>query len=145
MTTMYEHVGGEKALRRFAEHFHRTVLDDPLLAPLFRAGSPDHADHLAAFFTEMLGGPARYTGELGGFIALLRAHVGMRITPEMSERFVMLMLASADAVGLPDDDRFRKAFTANVEKAAGFTTKASQDENHPMLQPPYPELGRWQW
>ncbi|MFI5972486.1 group II truncated hemoglobin [Streptomyces sp. NPDC051452] len=145
MTTMYEHVGGEEPLRRFAEHFHHKVLEDPLLADLFRAGSPDHADHLAAFFVEMFGGPARYTGELGGFIALLRAHVGMRITPEQSERFVTLMLGAADEVGLPDDDRFRKAFTANVEKAAGFTTKASQDENHPMLQPPYPVLGAWQW
>ncbi|WP_069771374.1 group II truncated hemoglobin [Streptomyces sp. LUP30] len=145
MTTMYEHVGGEGELRRLAEHFHHLVLEDPLLGDLFRAGSPYHADHLTAFLAEMLGGPARYTDELGGFIALLRAHVGMRITPEQSDRFVTLMLRAADEVGLPDDDRFRKAFTGNLEKAAGFTTKASQDDSHPMLQPPYPVLGRWQW
>ncbi|WP_158677731.1 group II truncated hemoglobin [Streptomyces sp. SPB074] len=145
MTTMYEHVGGEEALRRLAEHFHHTVLEDPLLGELFRAGSPYHADHFTAFLTEMLGGPARYTDELGGFIALLRAHAGMRITPEQSDRFVSLLLRAADEVALPDDDRFRKAFTANVEKAAGFTTKASQEDDHPMLQPPYPVLGRWKW
>ncbi|MEU5626704.1 MULTISPECIES: group II truncated hemoglobin [Streptomyces] len=145
MTTMYEHVGGEAALRRLAEHFHHLVLEDPLLGDLFRAGSPYHADHLTAFLAEMLGGPARYTDELGGFIALLRAHAGMRITPEQSDRFVALLLRAADDVGLPDDDRFRKAFTGSLEKAAGFTTKASQEDDHPMLQPPYPVLGRWQW
>ncbi|MEU6439353.1 group II truncated hemoglobin [Streptomyces sp. NPDC047046] len=145
MTTMYEHVGGEKPLRRLAEHFHHLVLEDPLLGDMFRAGSPYHADRLTAFLTEMLGGPARFTDELGGFIALLRAHTRLRITPEQRDRFVALMLRAADEVGLPDDDRFRTAFTRNVEKAAGFTTTASQEDDHPMLQPPYPVLGRWQW
>ncbi|MER5558815.1 group II truncated hemoglobin [Streptomyces sp. NPDC002506] len=145
MTTMYEHVGGEQALLRFAEHFHTSIQQDPLVGPLFLAGSPDHAEHLAAFFCEMLGGPSRYSDELGGFLSLMKAHLGMRITEEQSERFVQRMLASADAVGLPDDERFRTAFAAQIEKAAGFTRKVSLEDDSPMLDAPHPELGRWKW
>lgn len=145
MATMFEHVGGETALRGLAEHLHKSVLADPLLRGLFENGSPDHADHLAAFLGEMLGGPTRYSDELGGFLSLLKAHLGLRITPEQQERFVTLMLASADAAGLPDDERFRAAFEAHVRKAAGFTAEASASDTSPRLEPPYPKLGRWTW
>jgi hemoglobin len=145
MTTMYEHVGGEPALRKFAEHFHTSLLADPLLQGLFRAGSPHHTQHLTFFFIEVLGGPEVYTDGVGGFVALLRAHLGLRITPDQQDRFVTLMLQAADASALPDDERFRTAFESQIRKAAGFTTKVSASDTHQMLQPPYPQLGRWTW
>ncbi|WP_462186006.1 group II truncated hemoglobin, partial [Frankia sp. CcWB2] len=121
MATMFEHVGGEPSLRGLAEHFHQAVVADPLLRSLFEYGTPHHTDHLTAFLVEMLGGPSRYSDELGGFLSLMKAHLGLRITPEQQDRFVTLMLASADAVGMPSDERFRTAFEAQVRKAAGFT------------------------
>ncbi|MFB7668625.1 globin [Kitasatospora sp. NPDC056138] len=144
MTTMYEHVGGEPAIRRFAEHFHGTVLRDALLEPLFAHGSGHHVDHLTAFFVEMLGGSRGYSDKAGGFGALMLAHLGRNISDEQGERFVALLLAAADATGLPPDERFREALAANVRKAAGFSVKISRSDT-PPYRPPYPELSPWQW
>ncbi|TQS26488.1 group II truncated hemoglobin [Microbispora sp. KK1-11] len=144
MTTMYEHVGGEAALRKFAEHFHESVLRDPLLKRLFEYGSSHHAENLTAFFVEMMGGPSRFSDELGGFEAIFRAHQGLRITDEQRDRFVELMLRAADEAGLPGDARFRQAFTRQVTRAAGFSTKVSHDAPD-AYQAPYPPMGRWDW
>jgi truncated hemoglobin YjbI len=50
MQTLYEHAGGEMALRQFIDIFYGHVLADPLLQPLFGKGQPDHVDHPAASF-----------------------------------------------------------------------------------------------
>ncbi|GGQ28143.1 hypothetical protein GCM10010266_59330 [Streptomyces griseomycini] len=63
--TMFEHVGGEAALRRTAEHSDEAVFGDELLGKLFRYGGSHHVDHLTAFLAEVLGGPRRYSEELG--------------------------------------------------------------------------------
>ncbi|GAA2545738.1 group II truncated hemoglobin [Streptomyces fimbriatus] len=144
MATMFEHVGGEATLRKMAEHFHEAVLGDELLGKLFRYGSSHHVDHLTAFLAEMLGGPRRYSEELGGFESIYRAHQGLGISDEQRDRFVELMLESADAVGLPADERFRTAFTRQIARAAGFSTRVSRGElDH--FSAPYPELVAWEW
>ncbi|MEU6412748.1 hypothetical protein [Microbispora sp. NPDC046933] len=79
---MYEHVGGEAALRTFAEHFDESVLRDPLLTRLFEYGSSHHAENLIASFVEMMGGPSRFSDEPGEFEAISRAHQGLKITDE---------------------------------------------------------------
>jgi len=43
MTTLFEHAGGMAALHRLEDRFYSSVLEDPLLQPLFGAdptGSP---------------------------------------------------------------------------------------------------------
>jgi truncated hemoglobin YjbI len=42
-------VGGEQALHHLEDAFYSSVLEDPLLQPLFGAGSTEHVDHLTAF------------------------------------------------------------------------------------------------
>lgn len=145
MTTMYEHAGGEDALRKVADRFHELVLEDALLGPLFSSGSAHHVDHLTAFFVEVMGGPSRYSDELGGFGAIFKAHRGLRITDERRDRFVELMVAAADEVGLPSDERFRDAFQRQVARAAGFSTRVSRGELDHLSRAPYPEMGRWEW
>jgi hemoglobin len=44
MTTLFEHAGGEDALHRLEEVFCAKVLADPLLAPLFGKGRPEHVN-----------------------------------------------------------------------------------------------------
>jgi hemoglobin len=65
METLYEHAGGSTALHHFADVFYASVLTDPLLQPLFGAGSPQHVDHLSAFEAESFGGPDSFTRQLG--------------------------------------------------------------------------------
>jgi truncated hemoglobin YjbI len=51
-TTLFEHCGGDPALRRLAHVFYDGIIADPLLAPLFGAQQPDHVDHLTWFTAE---------------------------------------------------------------------------------------------
>ena len=110
--TLYEHAGGEAALRRTVEVFYSRVLADPLLQPLFGAGMPSHVDHLAAFLAEVFGGPRRYSEQLGGFPALLAHHQHKQISEPQRQRFVQLFLGAADDTGLPADQPFRVALLA---------------------------------
>ena len=58
--SIYDHAGGEPAIRRFVEVFYASVLADPVLTPLFGEGRPEHVPHLAAFDAEAFGGPERW-------------------------------------------------------------------------------------
>src|SRR6476661_1991411 len=114
MPSLYEHAGGEPALHRLEQIFYDSVLRDPLLQPLFGAGSPEHVDHLTMFTAESFGGPDDFSRELG-FAHLIEVHRGLGITEEQRQRFVALYLAALDAAGLPDDPEFREAVREHVE------------------------------
>ena len=89
METIFEHAGGQAALRRFVDIFYSSVLADPILQPLFGAGRPDHVDHLTAFEVESFGGPDAFTTTLG-FRHLIDVHRGLNITEQQRARFVEL-------------------------------------------------------
>ena len=114
--TLYEWVGGLDALTRLTRHFYSVVPSDPLIGPVFAAMPPDHAEHVAFFLAEVLGGPSRYSSELsgdrGGHATMISHHLGRRLTEAQRSRWLQLLLASADAVGIPDDPEFRSAFVA---------------------------------
>lgn len=142
--TMLEHAGGAQPVERLVATWYATVLADPVLQPLFGAGAPEHVPHLAAFLVEVFGGPTRYTDDLGGFPALLEHHRGLAITETQRARFVELFLAAADAVGMPDDERFRSALRAyldfGTEVAAVNSHARNADELHECQEVPV-----WQW
>lgn len=144
MITMFEHAGGEKALRRFVDLFYGNVLADPVLRPLFGAGEPHHVDHLTAFEGEAFGGPERYTDELGGFATIIEVHRGLAITDEQRKRFVDLYMAAADEAGLPTDEAFRAALRSHVEFGADVAQQnshaATDAELHPLRVVP-----KWEW
>jgi hemoglobin len=141
--TMLEHAGGRDALVRFVAHFHAATLADDLLGEMFARGRPAHAAHLTAFLEEIMGGRKGYTARHGGVAGLFDAHADLAITEPQRARFVALMMTSADAVGLPDDDRFRSALRARVEQGSHFS--------HVLSQPgakgpsPWPPVGTWNW
>lgn len=58
--TLYEWAGGTEALNRLTETFYDKVLRDPVVGPVFRAMSPDHPAHVAAFIGEVL---ARFSAD----------------------------------------------------------------------------------
>jgi hemoglobin len=144
MQTLYDHVGGRSALRRFIEAFYTSVLRDPVLQPLFGAGRPEHVDQLTAFDSESFGGPADFTRTMGGFAHLIEVHRGLRITEPQRQRFVELYLAAADSAQLPADAAFREALRSHVEFGSRVAMQNShartEEELHPLRAVP-----QWPW
>jgi hemoglobin len=144
VTTIYDHLGGDAALRRFVGIFYDSILADPVLRPLFGEGQPHHVDHLTAFEAETFGGPDRYTKELGGFQTIIDVHRHLKINEEQRQRFVDLYMAAADKAGLPADGPFREALRTHVEFGSRVAMQNSHattdDELHPLREVP-----KWGW
>ncbi len=143
MPTLFDHAGGERGLHRLEQLFYDSVLQDPLLQPLFGEGQPQHVDHLTMFTAESFGGPDRFTRELG-FQHLIDVHRGLEITEAQREHFVELYLAALDAAGMPDDQPFRSAVREHVE----FGTLVAMQNSHAKSEAelhPLREVPRWTW
>jgi truncated hemoglobin YjbI/quinol monooxygenase YgiN len=115
LPTLYEWAGGAEALEKLFDAFYDKVLDDELLEPVFRGMDPGHPRHVAVWLGEVLGGPARYTAELGGHTHMIGRHLGRGITETQRRRWFDLLLNAADEVGLPSDPEFRAAFVGYLE------------------------------
>ena len=143
MPSLYEFAGGEEALHRLEDTFYSSVLNDPLLQPLFGAGKPEHVDHLTAFTAESFGGPDAFTRELG-FAHLINVHRHLQITEEQRQRFVQLYMAALDATDLPDNEEFREAIRSHVEFGSKVAMQNSHAETEDQLHP-LREVPRWTW
>jgi hemoglobin len=113
--TLYEWLGGQEPLTRLIDRFYQKVPGDPLLAPLFASMPKEHFEHVAAFIAEVLGGPAEYSAHHGGHAAMIRHHLGKGITEQQRQRWVALLLETADELELPADPEFRSALVAYLE------------------------------
>jgi hemoglobin len=143
MPTLYEFAGGEQALHRLEDAFYSSVLQDPLLQPLFGTGKPQHVDHLTAFTAESFGGPDRFTRELG-FAHLIDVHRRLQITEEQRSRFVELYMAAFDASDLPKDEAFREAIRSHVDFGSKVAMQNSHAETEDQLHP-LRDVPRWTW
>jgi hemoglobin len=141
--TLYEWAGGAPAFERLIDCFYDRVEHDPLIAPLFPGGvSRQHREHVAAWWQEVFGGPARYSDELGGYAAMLAKHVNLAITVEQRRRFVEVMSVAADDADLPADPEFRSALLAYLEWGTRLALQNSQHGAAVVAQAPVP---RWGW
>jgi hemoglobin len=141
--TLFEWAGGIEAFERLINAFYDRVEGDELLAPLFGGRvSEEHRDHVVAWWSEVFGGPTRYTDELGGYDRMLAKHRNLAITPEQRFRFASLMSLAADDAGLPDDPDFRSAFVAYVEWGTRLAMHNSQHRAEVFQHAPVP---RWGW
>jgi len=118
MPSLYEFAGGDQALHRLEEAFYSSVLNDPLLRPLFGAGKPEHVEHLTTFTAESFGGPDRFTRELG-FAPLVDVHRDLQITEAQRERFVRLYMEALDASDLPKMTRSARPSMSTSNSARG--------------------------
>jgi hemoglobin len=142
MPTIYDWMGGAEALEKLTEDFYRRVMADELLAPVFRRMTAEHPKDVAVMLGEVFGGPKTYTEEHGGFRRLLSKHRNRNINPEQRERWVRLMLESADAVGLPTDREFRSAFVAYLEWGSRGAMANSQRDAQPAMRE---SIKVWGW
>ena len=142
--SLYEWAGGEAAIRRFMDSFYDRVERDDLLGPSFFPDgvSEQHRAHVATWWSEVFGGPARYTEELGGYENMLAHHDGLAITPEQRGRFVSLLSLAADDARLPDDPEFRSALMAYAEWGSRLAMHNSQPGADLVRRAPVP---RWGW
>lgn len=141
--TLYEWAGGYPALLDMTRIFYgRHVPADPLIGPLFANMSPDHPERVAAWLSEVFGGPKFYSERYGGYERMLSQHIGKQIRPEQRARWAQLMAQSADEAGLPADAEFRAAFTAYIEWGSRLAVENSQADSRP---PPHMPVPRWWW
>ena len=141
--TIYAWAGGTEAFRRWLDAFYDAVERDPLLAPVF-GGTVDesHRDHATAWWCEVMGGPARYTDDLGGYEHMLARHRGLGISSEQRLRFVTLLSAAADEAGLPADPEFRAAIMGYAEWGSRLAVENAAPGAQPVARAPVP---RWGW
>jgi hemoglobin len=113
--SLYEWMGGMPAIERLMTLFYGKVPKDELLAPVFAQMSPEHVAHVAAFVAEVLGGPKTYGTKLGGHGHMIRKHAGRALGEAQRQRWMQLLLQSADEIGVPNDPEFRSALVAYLE------------------------------
>jgi hemoglobin len=141
--TLYDWAGGSGPIRRFLDAFYDRVEDDDLLSPFFPGGVHEaHRDHVAAWWIEVFGGPARYSGELGGYDNMLARHRDLGISAEARHRFVSLLSVAADDAELPADPEFRSALMAYAEWGTRLAFHNSQPCAEVFEHAPVP---RWGW
>jgi len=141
--TLFEWAGGFPALLRMTRIFYsKYVPQDPVVGPLFANMSPDHPERVAAWLSEVFGGPNFYSERYGGYSRMISQHVGKCITEEQRARWVKMLCQSADDALLPNDPEFRAAFVAYLEWGSRIGKENSQQGAMP---PPNMPVPRWWW
>jgi hemoglobin len=141
--TIYEWAGGRAVFERWLNVFYDLVEQDELLAPLFGGRvSAAHRDHVTSWWSEVMGGPARYSEELGGYERMLGKHLDLAITTEQRLRFVTLLSRAADDAGMPDDPELRAALMGYAEWGTRLAMHNSQPGATVVEHAPVP---RWGW
>jgi hemoglobin len=141
--TIYEWAGGEAALRRWLDAFYDLVERDDLLADVFGGHvGEEHRRNVTLWWSEVMGGPASYTAERGGYEHMLSKHRGLAITPEQRLRFVTLLSRAADEAELPADPEFRAAIMSYAEWGTRLAMHNSEPGADVAEHAPVP---RWGW
>ena len=139
--SLYDDAGGVDGLRRLSNAFYERALADELLAPVFAHFTPAHVEHVAVWLAEVFGGPADFTARLGGHHALLHSHLGLKISDEHRQRWLLLM---ADAISevLPGRPELAAALMGYFDWGTAIAQDVSQDPVGTDLGEPGP-TPRW--
>lgn len=141
--TIFEWAGGYPAMLRMTQLFYgKFVPQDPLLSPLFASMSPDHAERVARWLSEVFCGPPDYSKEYGGYNRMIAHHLTKRLNDEQRSRWVMLLLEAAKEAGLPNDAEFRSALGSYLEWGSRLAVENSQIGAKPPENMPMP---KWDW
>lgn len=116
MTTLYDAMGGSEAVLAVAHAWHVRVLADPVVSHAFEHGyRDDHTERLAAYWGEVLGGPAAYSRTMGDESHVVRLHTGNGPHDDMDRRAVDCFAGALLDAGVPEEhhetlvDWFREA------------------------------------
>src|SRR5262245_40324956 len=141
--TLFEWAGGYPVLLRVTRLFYeRHVPQDDLLAPLFSRMEPDHPERVAAWLSEVFGGPKCYSQRYGDYTRMIAQHLNKHLTETQRARWVSLLCRSADEALLAADPEFRAAFVAYLEWGTRIAVENSQQDSRPPEGMPVPH---WWW
>lgn len=136
---MYEFAGGHDAFLALAAATTQRCLRDPELNHAFAQDlSPNHDENLAAYWAEVLGGPASYSRNLGGHSGMLAIHAGHGTPDEWGDRFESCFVQAMDDAELPTEPEFRQAMhdyihwaTREVNKYGPVGVRVEPDQPMP--------------
>jgi hemoglobin len=141
--TLYEWAGDISTFETLFGKFYDKVLKDELLGEVFKHMSPEHRTHVAHFVAEVFGGGNLYTNDGGSHAKMVGKHIGKMLTEEKRQRWVQLLLQTADEVGLKSDPEFRSAFVGYLEWGSRIAVINSQLTENPVQHTePMP---KWGW
>ncbi len=101
----FRSAGGAGAFGRLADAFYDRVLADDLLLPLFADPGEPHAERMALWLGQVLGGPPDHDARRVGLPTVIGVHTGLRIRDEQRVRWLEHMSAALDEVALPAGPR----------------------------------------
>jgi hemoglobin len=142
--TLFEWAGDMPTFETLFQNFYDKVLADDLLGEVFKNMSPDHRRKVAHFVAEVFGGDKLYTAEDGGTHAsMVGHHIGKMLSEEKRQRWIHLLLQTADEIGLRSDPEFRSAFVGYLEWGSRIAVINSQLTANPMT--PTEPMPVWGW
>jgi hemoglobin len=142
--TLFEFAGGEPAFLALAQAHHARCLADPELNhPFSHPGQhPQHVQRLAAYWAEVMGGPAGYSRSDGDQSGVLRMHAGNGDMGDLGERFVACFDQALDDAQLPADPAFRGEMRAYMRWAVDDVLAYSPVD---AVVAPGAAMPRWGW
>jgi len=141
--TLFEWAGDIKTFEGLFSKFYQKVLQDVLLSEVFRDMSAEHVVHVSHFVAEVFGGGELYTKEGGSHAEMIGKHIGKMLTEQQRQRWVKLLLETADEVGLKSDPEFRSAFVGYIEWGTRLAVINSHLTENPIGESePMP---KWGW
>ena len=144
METVYEAVGGSKAVLRLAGAWHQRVMADEVVSHAFHHGfRADHTERLAAYWTEALGGPTTYSDTYGDETSVVRIHSGNGVHEEMDRRAIACFDQALTDIGVGDDDPVRSV----LHDYFAWATTTSMARYHETADdvPNGLRIPRWSW
>jgi hemoglobin len=142
--SIYDVMGGADAVLRLAHAWHERVLADPVVSHAFSHGfRDDHSERLAAYWCEQLGGPAEFTGNLGGTHSeVLRMHSGNGEHHEMDRRAEACFAQALDDAEIPSAPELRGALTSWFHWGVELMDSHPDDPADVPADLPLPQ---WSW
>ena len=141
--TLYEWAGDQETFTKLFSTFYDKVLKDELLGEVFKNMSPGHVQHVSHFVAEVFGGEKLYSQNGGTHAKMVGKHIGKMLTEEKRQRWMHLLLQTADEIGLKNDPEFRSALVGYLEWGTRIAVINSQLTENPMTHTePMP---KWGW
>jgi len=141
--SLFEWAGGMLTFEMLFDKFYDKVLADDILEPVFKHMSAQHRLHVAHFVAEVLGGPKLYSENEGSHFQMIQKHLSKHLTQQHRQRWMELLLQTADVLQLPDDPEFRSAFMAYLEwgtRIAVINSNLEETNEEPDMSMP-----KWGW
>ena len=97
-SSLYERIGGARAINAAVDVFYEKVLADPNLSPFFVDSSMQRLKaHQFAFFSQALGGPRTYSGA-----SMQHAHKRLAIEQRHFDAVAMHLIETLRDLSVPD-------------------------------------------